>query len=183
MKVEPTALPDVVALVPPVFADDRGYFSESFNMAAFADLTGFDGEFVQDNQSSSMRGVIRGLHYQLPPDSQGKLVCCVRGEVYDVAVDIRASSATFGQWAGATLSDENHRQLWVPAGFAHGFLAMSEGAGLLYKTTGYYAPDAERSIRWNDPTIAIDWPDVGIDPILNDRDRAAPALESADTFP
>jgi len=183
VNLEPTSLSEVVALVPPVFADDRGYFSEDFSARSFAELTGFEGDFVQDNHSSSMRGVIRGLHYQLPPNAQGKLVRCIRGEVFDVAVDIRRSSPTFGQWVGATLSEENHRQLWVPAGFAHGFQAMSDGAGLLYKTTAYYASDSEGSVRWDDPAIGIEWPDLGIDPILSDRDRAAPLLDQADTFP
>ena len=182
MKAEPTPLPEVVVIEPGVFTDDRGYFSESFNKRSFAEATGFDGEFVQDNHSSSRRGVIRGLHYQVPPDAQGKLVRCVRGEVFDVAVDIRRSSPMFGQWAGAVLSEENHKQLWVPTGFAHGLLAMSDGAGLLYKTTAYYAPESERSIRWDDPAIGIAWPDLGIDPVLNDRDRAAPLLDQAETF-
>ncbi|MCH7846211.1 MAG: dTDP-4-dehydrorhamnose 3,5-epimerase [Acidobacteria bacterium] len=182
MKTEPTPLDGVLIIEPRVFADDRGFLSESYNKKAFADATGFDGNFVQDNHSRSGRGVVRGMHYQLPPDEQGKLVRCIRGEVFDVAVDIRRSSPTFGDWAGALLSEENHRQLWVPAGFAHGFMATSDVADVLYKTTTYYAPDSERSIRWDDPTIGIEWPDVDVDPILNERDLAAPGLDQADTF-
>jgi len=172
----------VVVLEPPVFSDERGEFFESYNRLAFAEATGFDGEFVQDNQSRSARGVIRGLHYQLPPHDQGKLVRCVAGEVFDVAVDIRRSSPTFGAWTAEVLSADNRLQLWVPAGFAHGFMALSDGAALAYKTTAYYAPDAERSIRWDDPAIGIDWPDIGVRAILTERDRAAPTLDQAETF-
>ncbi len=182
MKTEPTPLDGVLIIEPPVFADDRGFFSESYNKQAFADAIGFGGEFVQENHSRSVRGVIRGLHYQVPPDEQGKLVRCIRGEVFDVAVDIKRSSPSFGQWTGAVLSEENHRQLWVPSGFAHGFLAISDVADVLYKATAYYAPDSERSIRWDDPTIGIEWPDVDVDPILNERDLAAPRLDQAETF-
>ncbi len=183
MKTEPTPLDGVLIIEPRVFADDRGFFSESYNKKALADAIGFGGEFVQDNHSRSVRGVIRGLHYQVPPDDQGKLVRCIRGEVFDVAVDIARSSPSFGQWTGAVLSERNHRQLWVPSGFAHGFLAISDVADVLYKATAYYAPDSERSIRWDDPTIGIEWPDVDVDPILNERDLAAPRLDQADTFP
>jgi dTDP-4-dehydrorhamnose 3,5-epimerase len=172
----------VVIVEPRVFGDDRGFLSESYNRKAFAEVTGFDGDFVQDNHSRSVRGVVRGMHYQLPPDEQGKLVRCVGGEVFDVAVDIRSSSPTFGEWAGAVLSDHNHRQLWVPAGFAHGFMAMSDVADVLYKTTTYYASGAERSIRWDDPAIGIEWPDVGVKAILSERDLAAPTLDRAETF-
>ncbi len=182
MKTEPTPLDGVLIIEPRVFADDRGFFFESYNKQAFAEATGFDGEFVQDNHSRSVRGVIRGLHYQVPPDEQGKLVRCTRGEVFDVAVDIRRSSPSFGQWTGAVLSEDNHRQLWVPAGFAHGFMAISDVAGVVYKTTAYHAPDSERSIRWDDPTIGIDWPDVDVEPILNERDLAAPTLDQAEIF-
>ncbi len=182
MKTEPTPLDGVLIIEPRIFADDRGFFFESYNRQAFADATGFGGEFVQDNQSRSVRGVVRALHYQLPPDAQGKLVRCIRGEVFDVAVDIKRSSPSFGQWTGAVLSEENHRQLWVPAGFAHGFIAMSDVADVLYKTTGYHAPDSERSIRWDDPTIDIDWPDVDVEAILNERDLAAPTLDLAEIF-
>ncbi len=183
MNAEPTPLDGVLIIGPRIFADDRGFFFESYNKQAFADATGFDGEFVQDNHSRSVRGVIRGLHYQVPPDEQGKLVRCTRGEVFDVAVDIRRSSPSFGRWTGAVLSEENHRQLWVPSGFVHGFMAISVVAAVLYKNTAYYAPDSERSILWDDPRIGIDWPDVDIGPILNERDLAAPWLDQADTFP
>ncbi len=182
LKTEPTPLDGVVIIEPRVIADDRGFFSESYNRKAFAEVTGFGGDFVQDNHSRSVRGVVRGMHYQLPPDEQGKLVRCVGGEVFDVAVDIRSSSPTFGEWAGAVLSDHNHRQLWVPAGFAHGFMAMSDVADVLYKTTTYYASGAERSIRWDDPAIGIEWPDVGVKAILSQRDLAAPTLDQAETF-
>ena len=182
LKTESTPLDGVVIVEPRVFGDDRGFFSESYNRKAFAEVTGFDGDFVQDNHSRSVRGVVRGMHYQLPPDEQGKLVRCVGGEVFDVAVDIRSSSPTFGEWAGAVLSDHNHRQLWVPAGFAHGFMAMSDVADVLYKTTTYYASGAERSIRWDDRAIGIEWPDVGVKAILSERDLAAPTLDQAETF-
>ena len=182
MKTEPTPLDGVLNIEPRVFADDRGLFFESYNRQAFADATGFDGEFVQDNHSRSVRGVVRGLHYQLPPDAQGKLVRCIRGEVFDVAVDSRRSSPTFGRWTGLILNEEDHRQLWVPSGFAHGFMAMSDMAEVLYKTTAYHATDSERSIRWDDPRIGIEWPDVDVDPILNERDLAAPLLDQAETF-
>jgi len=182
LKTEPTPLDGVVIVEPRVLSDDRGFLSESYNRKAFAEVTGFDGDFVQDNHSRSVRGVVRGMHYQLPPDEQGKLVRCVGGEVFDVAVDIRSSSPTFGEWAGAVLSDHNHRQLWVPAGFAHGFMAMSDVADVLYKTTTYYASGAERSIRWDDPAIGIEWPDVGVKAILSERDLAAPTLDQAETF-
>ena len=182
MNTEPTPLDGVLIIEPRVFADDRGFFFESYNQKALAEVIGFGGEFVQDNHSRSVRGVIRGLHYQLPPDEQGKLVRCIRGEVFDVAVDIARSSPSFGDWTGAVLSEENHRQLWVPSGFAHGFMAMSDMAEVLYKTTTYHAPDSERSIRWDDPRIGIEWPEVGVDPILNERDLAAPTLDQAETF-
>ena len=182
MNTEPTPLDGVLIIEPRVLADDRGFFFESYNRQAFADATGFGGEFVQDNHSQSVRGVIRGLHYQVPPDEQGKLVRCIRGEVFDVAVDIARSSPSFGRWTGAVLSEENHRQLWVPSGFAHGFMAISDVADVQYKTTAYHAPDSERSIRWDDPRIGIEWPDVDVDPILNERDLAAPTLDQAETF-
>ena len=182
LKTEPTSLDGVVIVEPRVLSDDRGFFSESYNRKAFAEVTGFEGDFVRENHSRSVRGVVRGMHYQLPPDEQGKLVRCVGGEVFDVAVDIRSSSPTFGEWAGAVLSDHNHRQLWVPAGFAHGLMAMSDVADVLYKTTTYYASGAERSIRWDDPAIGIEWPDVGVKAILSERDLAAPTLDQAATF-
>ncbi|AOB33105.1 dTDP-4-dehydrorhamnose 3,5-epimerase [Bordetella sp. H567] len=157
MKVIPTAIPDVVVLEPRVFGDDRGFFFESFNRRQFADAIGRDVDFVQDNHSRSVKGVLRGIHYQIQ-QPQGKLVRVVQGEVYDVAVDLRKSSPTFGQWVGEALSAANKRMLWVPEGFGHAFLVVSESAEFLYKTTDYYAPEAERSIVWNDATLAIDWP-------------------------
>jgi dTDP-4-dehydrorhamnose 3,5-epimerase len=183
VNVEPTPLDGVVVLEPDVFADERGSFYEAYSTEVFATATGFGGEFVQDNQSTSIRGVLRGLHYQVPPHAQGKLVRCVVGDVFDVAVDIRRSSPAFGRWTGTALSGTNHRQLWVPPGFAHGFLAMTDGATVLYKTTAGYARRAERSIRWDDPTIGIEWPDLGVEPILNDRDQTAPLLDQAEVFP
>jgi dTDP-4-dehydrorhamnose 3,5-epimerase len=155
MKVTPTAIPDVLVIEPKVFGDDRGFFYESFNQKAFNQATGLDLNLVQDNHSRSARGVLRGLHYQIQ-QPQGKLVRVVRGAVFDVAVDIRKSSPTFGQWVGTELSEENHKQLWIPAGFAHGFVVTSDSAEFLYKTTDYYAPQHERCIAWNDPAIGID---------------------------
>jgi dTDP-4-dehydrorhamnose 3,5-epimerase len=165
-----------------VHGDARGYFFEAYNRRAFLAATGLDVDFVQDNESRSRRGVLRGLHYQLPPHAQGKLVRCIEGAVFDVAVDLRRSSPTFGRWVAAELSDENKRQLWIPAGFAHGFLTLSEHARLLYKTTDYYAPPCDRSLRYDDPTLAIAWPDLGIEPIVSDKDRAAPLLAEAEGF-
>ena len=156
MKVTPTTIPDLLILEPRVFGDDRGFFFESFNARRFAELTGVETAFVQDNHSRSARGVLRGLHYQIL-QPQGKLVRVVAGEVWDVAVDIRRGSPSFGQWQGAYLSADNKRQLWIPEGFAHGFVVLSESAEFLYKTTGYYAPEHERCIAWNDPELAIDW--------------------------
>jgi dTDP-4-dehydrorhamnose 3,5-epimerase len=176
MKVIPTAIPDVLILEPKVFSDERGYFFESFNQRVFDEAVGRHVEFVQDNHSRSSKGVLRGLHYQAPPNAQGKLVCVTRGAVFDVAVDIRQGSTTFGRWTGIELSDTNHRQLWIPIGFAHGFLVLSESADFLYKTTAYYAPDAERSIRWDDPVIGILWPPIRQAPIVSAKDAAAPTL-------
>lgn len=173
MKVTPLAVPDVLLIEPKVFGDARGFFFESFNQRAFNDATGLDVHFVQDNHSRSVRHVLRGLHYQLPPYAQGKLVRAVVGEVFDVAVDLRPDSPTLGRWAGAVLSAENKRQMWVPPGFAHGFLVLSEAAEFLYKTTDYYAPEYERSIRWDDPDLAIDWPLDGAIPQLSDKDAKA----------
>lgn len=175
------AVPEVVLFEPKVFGDDRGFFMESFNQAVFNKLTGLDVTFVQDNHSKSSQGVLRGLHYQLDPKSQGKLVRAVRGSVFDVAVDIRKSSPTFGQWVGAELSEANHRQLWVPPGFAHGFVVLSESAEFLYKTTDYYAPDLERSILWNDPDLAIEWP-KGIKPQLSTKDEQGRRFKDAEYF-
>jgi dTDP-4-dehydrorhamnose 3,5-epimerase len=158
MKVERTAIPDVLVLEPQVFGDERGFFMESFNQREFDDAIGYHVEFVQDNHSRSVQGVLRGLHYQLPPHAQGKLVRVITGAVFDVAVDVRRSSATFGHWVGVELNDRNRRQLWIPPGLAHGFAVLSESADVLYKTTGYYAAPAEVSIAWDDPTLAIGWP-------------------------
>jgi len=179
LQVTPTAIPDVLIVEPRVFGDARGFFFESFNQRAFNDATGLDLNFVQDNHSRSARGVLRGLHYQLPPHEQGKLVRVVRGSVFDVAVDIRRDSPTFGQWVGVELSEENHRQLWIPPGLAHGFLVTSESVDFLYKTTSYYQPSAERSIQWNDPAIGVAWPLDG-PPILSPRDQTAPSLHNND---
>ncbi len=175
MKATPLAIPDVLLIEPKVFGDDRGFFYESFNQRAFAEATGLDLCFVQDNHSKSARNVLRGLHYQLPPREQGKLVRVVAGEVFDVAVDIRKESPTFGRWVGEILSAENKRQFWIPPGFAHGFLTLSESAEFLYKTSDYYVPESERGIAWNDPLLAIVWPLVER-PILSARDAAAPEL-------
>ena len=181
MNVIATRLPDVLVIEPKVFGDDRGFFYESFNARAFAEATGSPLQFVQDNHSRSTRGVLRGLHYQIE-QAQGKLVRVTAGEVLDVAVDIRRSSPTFGQWASVRLSAQNHRQLWVPPGFAHGFVVLSESADFLYKTTDYYAPSAERCIRWDDPQLAIDWALEGA-PILSAKDQNGKALHEADLFP
>jgi dTDP-4-dehydrorhamnose 3,5-epimerase len=169
MKAIPLAIPDVMLLEPRVFGDDRGFFFESYNRQAFREATGVDPDFVQDNHSRSVKGVLRGLHYQLPPKVQGKLVRVVSGEVFDVAVDIRSGSSTFGKWVGEVLSAENKRQMWIPPGFAHGFLTLSETAEFLYKTTDFYAPDCERCILWNDPNLAISWPLQG-NPVLALKD-------------
>jgi len=182
MDIQPLPIADLLLLTPRRFGDDRGYFEERYNRAAFEAAVGRKVEFVQDNHSRSKRNVLRGLHYQVPPTPQAKLVGVVQGEIFDVAVDLRRSSPGFGRWAGAILSAENGGQLWVPPGFAHGFLVLSETADVLYKTEGYYAPDCDRSLAWDDPTIAIDWPIEG-SPLLSAKDRAAPRLESAETFP
>jgi len=158
MKVTDTSIPDVKIIEPTVFKDKRGFFFESFNQKQFKEAIGRNVTFVQDNHSKSQKGVLRGLHYQLPPCAQGKLVRVVQGEVYDVAVDIRESSPTFGQWIGEYLSAKNKKQLWIPEGFAHGFLTLSNNAEFLYKTTDYYSPKHERTIKWNDRSINIDWP-------------------------
>jgi dTDP-4-dehydrorhamnose 3,5-epimerase len=171
----------VILLHPRVFADGRGWFYESFNEAAFAQVTGCDVRFVQDNHSRSSEGVLRGLHFQLPPHAQGKLVRVVRGAVFDVAVDVRRSSPTFGQWVAAELSEDNRCQLWIPAGFAHGFLALTDGAEVLYKTTDRWEASAERSIAWNDPGIGIEWPSQEV-PQLSPKDAAAPLLSVAMVF-
>ena len=181
MKVFPTDIPDVLLLEPKVHQDDRGFFLESYNQRTFDDAVGAKIQFVQDNESHSRRGVLRGLHYQLPPHPQGKLVRVTRGAAFDVAVDIRRGSPHFGRWVGVELSDENKRQLWIPEGFAHGFIALADDTRFAYKTTDVYAKDCERAIAWNDPAIGITWPD-GIPPLLAPKDQAAPALAAAETF-
>ncbi len=182
MQAFPTAIPDVKVIQPKVFGDERGFFYESFNARKFAELTDVatTTTFVQDNHSRSMRGVLRGLHYQIR-QPQGKLVRVVSGEIFDVAVDIRRNSPTFGKWVGEVLSSENQRQIWVPPGFAHGFVVVSEFAEVLYKTTDYWAPEHERSIIWNDPKIGIDWPDVG-KPVLSAKDESGKLLDDAEVF-
>ena len=179
MQATRLAIPDVVLIEPKVFGDARGFFFESFNQRAFNEVTGTNHHVVQDNHSRSTKGVLRGLHYQIQ-QPQGKLVRVVQGAVFDVAVDIRKSSATFGQWVGVELSAENHRQLWVPPGFAHGFVVLSDTADFLYKTTDYYAPQYERCIAWNDPTLAIAWPDLGMRPTLSAKDGAGKLLQQAE---
>ena len=172
MNVISTAIPDVKIFEPKVFGDSRGFFLESFNQKVFEEATGLKSHFVQDNHSKSSRGVLRGLHYQKPPMEQGKLVRVTQGEVFDVAVDIRKSSPTFGQWVGVHLSAENKRQLWIPEGFAHGFLTLSDTAEFSYKTTNYYSPEHEEAIAWNDPDLNIQWPQVGAI-ILSAKDEKA----------
>lgn len=181
MKVIPTDLPEVLILEPRVFGDERGFFQETWNAATFRDVTGLDVQFVQDNHSRSSKHVLRGLHYQIR-QPQGKLVRVVAGEVFDVAVDVRRSSPNFGKWTGARLSGENHRQMWIPPGFAHGFLVLSDSVDFLYKTTDYWAPEAERAILWSDPELAIAWPLEGT-PALSAKDRVAVCLAQAETYP
>lgn len=180
MKVITTAIPEVLILEPRVFGDSRGFFFESFNHRAFCDATGLDLPFVQDNHSRSAHGVLRGLHYQLE-HPQGKLVRVAHGRVFDVAVDLRRSAATFGRWVGVELSEENQRQLWVPPGFAHGFVVLSESADFLYKTTDYYAPQHERCIAWDDQAIGITWPE-GLEPQLSAKDKAGLPMSDAEVF-
>lgn len=180
MKVTPSALPEVLVLEPRVFGDERGFFLESYNQHVFREAAGIDANFVQDNHSHSARNVLRGLHYQLK-QAQGKLVRVVAGEVFDVAVDLRRSSPLFGRWVGQRLSADNKRMLWIPPGFAHGFLALSEFAEVLYKTTDYYAPEHERCVMWNDPDIGVDWPLTGV-PIVSDKDASGRRLAEAETY-
>ena len=179
MQATTTPIDGLLVLEPRVFGDERGFFMESFSERAFAKATGLDVRFVQDNHSRSSRGVLRGLHYQLAPHAQGKLVRVVHGAVFDVAVDIRPGSPTLGRWFGVEISEANRKQVWVPAGLAHGFLVTSESADFLYKTTAYYEPAAERAIRWDDPAVAIAWPDIGMAPMVSAKDAAAPSLEVA----
>lgn len=180
MKIIPTDIPEVLIIEPQVFGDERGFFYESFNARRFAQATGCAVEFVQDNHSRSSRGVLRGLHYQIQ-QAQGKLVRVAQGEVWDVAVDLRRRSPTFGRWVGVELSARNFRQLWIPAGFAHGFVVLSEVAEFLYKTTDYYAPEHERCIAWNDPTIGITWP-LAESPTLSQKDSRGLPLEQSEVF-
>jgi len=187
MKLIQTRIPDVVIVEPAVFGDDRGWFMESYNQARFNAELGKLGlptprPFVQDNHSCSKKGVLRGLHYQLPPHPQGKLVRVTHGAAFDVAVDIRKGSPTFGQWVGVELSADNKRQLWIPEGFAHAFLTLTDDAHFLYKTTDGYAKDCERSILWNDPDIGIEWPLPGMQPLLAPKDAQAPGLWGAEVF-
>lgn len=179
MNIIKTNIPDVLIFEPKIFGDDRGFFMESFNQSVFEDAVHRKIEFVQDNHSKSSKGVLRGLHYQRSPHAQAKLVRCVVGEVFDVAVDIRHSSPTFGQWVGVNLSAENKRQLWIPEGFAHGFLTLSDNAEFLYKTNNYYSPVSDRGILWNDPDIGILWP-LDIEPILSVKDTKQPLLKLLD---
>ncbi len=181
MKAIPSAIADVIMLEPLVFGDARGFFMESYNRRRFAELTGVDVDFVQDNHSRSARGVLRGLHYQIR-QPQGKLVRVAQGAVFDVAVDLRCQSPYFGRWVGAVLSADNQRQMWVPPGFAHGFLVLSETADFLYKTTDYYAPEHERCIAWNDPALAVAWPLEGLEPRLSARDMQGTPFAQADLF-
>ena len=181
MKATRLAIPDVVLIEPKVFGDARGFFFESFNQKAFNEATGTQHEFVQDNHSRSAKGVLRGLHYQVQ-QPQGKLVRVVRGAVFDVAVDIRRSSPTFGKWVGAELTAENHKQLWIPPGFAHGFEVLSDTADFVYKTTAYYAPQTDRGVLWNDAEIGIEWPQLDIPFSLSDKDQKQPRLAAAEVF-
>lgn len=181
MQVAPTAIPDLLIIEPKVFGDDRGFFYESFNQRRFTELTGVTDAFVQDNHSKSARNVLRGLHYQIR-QPQGKLVRVIAGEVLDIAVDVRKSSATFGKWVGVNLSAENKKMLWIPKGFAHGFVVLSDSAEFLYKTTDYWAPEHERCIVWNDADLAIDWQLDGATPLLSAKDQAGKRFRDAETF-
>ncbi|GKX41510.1 dTDP-4-dehydrorhamnose 3,5-epimerase [Pectobacterium odoriferum] len=180
MKIIDTKITDLKIIEPTVFGDERGFFFESFNKNKFEEAIGYSVDFVQDNHSKSSQGVLRGLHYQLAPHAQGKLVRCIEGEVFDVAVDIRQSSSTFGQWVGVHLSAENKRQFWIPEGFAHGFVTLSNSAEFLYKATDYYAPQSERSIRWDDQELNIIWPLSIVQ--LSEKDKNAPFAKNADCF-
>jgi dTDP-4-dehydrorhamnose 3,5-epimerase len=182
MKIIPFEIPDVFIVEPRVFEDDRGFFFESFNERTFHAATGFAAHFVQDNHSRSVRGVLRGLHYQIR-QPQGKLIRLTAGEVFDVAVDIRRGSNTFGKWTGARLSADNRRMLWIPPGFAHGFLVLSDHAEVQYKTTDFYAPEHERCILWSDANLGICWPLDGTKPILSKKDEAGTPFRAAETFP
>ena len=180
MKVTPLNIPDVLLIEPQVFSDDRGFFFESFNQEEFEEAIGRKINFVQDNHSKSVKGVLRGLHYQLTPKAQGKLVRVIQGEVFDVSVDLRQSSPTFGKWVGEILSGDNKKQLWIPEGFAHGFLTLSDTAEFLYKTTDFYSKDHQEAIQWNDKTIGIDWPREEVS--LSSKDNAALSFKKAKYF-
>ena len=182
MKAIPLAIPEIFIFKPRVFKDDRGFFFESFNQKIFEEKTGLSKVFVQDNHSKSSKGALRGLHYQLPPRAQGKLVRVIKGEVFDVTVDIRKSSPTFGQWIGKIISAKNMKQIWIPEGFAHGFLTLSKTAEFLYKTDNYYAPEYGHCIAWNDPAIGIDWP-INKNPLLSDEDKQGKLLSNSQVFP
>ena len=178
MQVTPTAIAEVLVIEPKVFGDERGFFLESFNQKAFDAAVGRTVTFVQDNHSRSRKGVLRGLHFQQAPHAQAKLVRVIQGSVFDVAVDVRGGSPTYGKWVGLELSAANHKQLWIPAGLAHGFLVTSDSADFLYKTTDYYEPASERALRWDDPAFGIAWPDIGVAPTLSPKDAQAPLLAS-----
>ena len=187
MRLIQTKIPDVVLIEPTVFEDERGWFMESFNEQRFHQELSRLGlpipsPFVQDNHSCSQKGVLRGLHYQLPPHAQGKLVRVTQGAAFDVAVDIRKGSLTFGQWVSAELNSQNKHMLWIPEGFAHGFVVLSESADFLYKTTNYYAPQSDRGLMWNDPDIGVAWPNLGMDFLLSDKDQKQPLLQNAEVF-
>lgn len=182
MRKIPTDFSELVLLEPKVWMDARGSFQEAFNQRTYADFLGDDVIFVQDNLSRSRQGVLRGLHYQVAPCAQGKLIYVIQGEIWDVVVDIRKSSPNFGKWTSHHLSSENARQLWIPPGFAHGFLVLSATADVMYKTTAYYAPQFDRGMAWNDADIAIQWPDLGVDFLLSDKDQKQPAFKNAEVF-
>lgn len=180
MKVQALSLPEVLLITPQVFEDERGFFFESHHQKKFSEATGLNLIFVQDNHSRSAKGVLRGLHFQLPPHAQGKFLRVVQGAIFDVAVDLRKKSPRFGQWVGVELSAQNKQQLWIPAGFAHGFLTLSEHAEVLYKTTDYYAPEFERCVAWNDASIGIAWPEIGVTPMLSSKDQLGLSLAEAE---
>ena len=182
MKVTALSIPDVLMIEPKVFSDDRGFLFESFNQADFEKETNLAPIFVQENHSKSIKGTLRGLHYQLPPKAQDKLVRVIQGEIFDVVVDIRKRSSTFGHWVGEMLSDSNKKQIWVPKGFAHGFVVLSENAEVVYKATDYYAPDYERCILWNDPKLNIDWGLMGIKPTLSNKDKKGGLIHNSEIF-
>ena len=182
MKVTLLSIPDILLIEPKVFMDDRGFFFENFNQADFKKRTNLSPIFVQENHSRSIKGVLRGLHYQLPPKAQDKLVRVVKGEIFDVVVDIRKESSTFGKWVGETLSGKNKTQIWIPKGFAHGFLVLSEIAEVIYKTTDYYAPQYERCVRWDDPKLSIDWNLKGVNLLLSKKDKKGELIQNSEVF-